>query len=58
MFNSPSVEQQCKIHLKIPPNSFFMVIPFLRDLKKWVGHKHRERMQFLVSEEKTVSLTY
>jgi len=41
----------CKSKNGYNPNSFFMVIPFMRDLKKWVQTKHWERLEF--QDEKT-----
>lgn len=35
----------CKNKLGIAANSFFMVIPFVRELKMWVKNKQRERME-------------
>jgi len=39
-------DQSSKAKLGIAPNSFFMVIPFLRDIKHWIKDKQRERIQF------------
>ena len=35
-----------KTKLGIAPNSFYMVIPFLRDIKHWVKNKQRERSMY------------
>jgi len=40
------MDQNSKTKLGIAPNSFFMVIPFLRDIKHWIKNKQRERCQF------------
>eukprot|EP00090_Calanus_glacialis_P047077 TRINITY_DN9548_c0_g1_i1.p1 TRINITY_DN9548_c0_g1~~TRINITY_DN9548_c0_g1_i1.p1 ORF type:complete len:451 (-),score=87.60 TRINITY_DN9548_c0_g1_i1:234-1586(-) len=40
------MDQNSKARLGIAPNSFFMVIPFLRDIKHWIKNKQRERCQF------------
>ena len=36
----------CKSKLGLAPNSFFMVIPFLRDIKHWVKLKRQERLMY------------
>ena len=40
------MDQNSKSKLGIAPNSFFMVIPFLRDIKHWIKNKQRERCQY------------
>ena len=39
-------DQSCKTKLGLAPNSFFMVVPFLRDLKQWVKLKLADRLLF------------
>jgi len=39
-------DQNCKAKLGLAPNSFFMVIPFLRDIKHWVKLKQKERLMY------------
>ena len=36
----------CKPKLGLAPNSFFMVIPFLRDIKHWIKLKRQERLMY------------
>ena len=36
----------CKAKLGLAPNSFFMVVPFLRDLKQWVKLKQADRLLY------------
>ena len=36
----------CKAKLGLAPNSFFMVIPFLRDIKHWIKMKRQERQMY------------
>jgi len=36
----------CKAKLGLAPNSFFMVVPFLRDLKQWVKLKQADRLMY------------
>jgi len=40
------MDQSSKAKLGIAPNSFFMVIPFLRDIKYWIKNKQRDRCHF------------
>jgi len=39
-------DQTCKAKLGLAPNSFFMVVPFLRDLKQWVKLKLADRLLY------------
>ena len=36
-------DQSCKLKLGVAPNNFFMVIPFLRDIKAWVRLASKDR---------------
>ena len=40
-------DQTCKQKLGLAPNSFYMVIPFLRDIKYWVKLKQAERLSYV-----------
>jgi len=39
-------DQTCKAKLGLAPSSFFMVVPFLRDLKRWVALKQKDRLMY------------
>ena len=39
-------DQACKAKLGLAPSSFFMVVPFLRDLKLWVKLKQKDRLMY------------
>merc|ERR1711953_696271 len=39
-------DQACKAKLGLAPSSFFMVVPFLRDLKRWVALKQKDRLMY------------
>ena len=41
---SSKTDQTCKQKLGLGPNSFYMVIPFLWDIKYWVNLKQKERL--------------
>ena len=36
---SPIRDLRCKDEVGIPPNSFFMVIPFVREIRRWIRRK-------------------
>ncbi len=40
-------DQTSKQKLGLAPNSFYMVIPFLRDIKHWVKLKQKERLNYV-----------
>lgn len=38
-------DQICKTNLGLGPNAFFMVIPFIKPLKKWISSKQKKQNQ-------------
>ena len=45
-------DQSCKLKLGVAPNNFFMVIPFLRDIKAWVRLASKDRAPSVPSSQK------
>ena len=45
-------DQSCKLKLGVAPNNFFMVIPFLRDIKAWVRLASKDRAASVPSSQK------
>ena len=43
---SSRTDLACKPKLGLAPNSFFMVIPFLRDIKRWIQMKQKDRLLY------------
>ena len=43
---SSKTDHGCKQKLGLAPNSFFMVIPFLRDIKHWIKLKQKDRLLY------------
>jgi len=39
-------DQACKAKLGLAPSSFFMVVPFLRELKLWLKLKQKDRLMY------------
>jgi len=39
-------DQACKAKLGLAPSSFFMVVPFLRELKLWLKLKEKDRLMY------------
>ena len=46
-------DQSCKTKLGLAPNSFFMVVPFLRDLKQWVKLKLADRLLYHPEQDRS-----
>ena len=44
----------CKAKIGYAPNSFFMVLPFLRDIKHWIKMKQKERLMYQQGMEQRV----
>ena len=45
-------DQSCKLKLGVAPNNFFMVIPFLRDIKAWVRLASKDGAASVPSSQK------